>query len=78
MRLENPINSNDVPSRPEPAFRLAGADIFPAFLNLDEQRTMVADLRAVVVGHNRNDRHGKTSHLTPAQVDDLVAYLLSL
>jgi len=35
-------------------------------------------LREVLVERNPADRHGRTSHLTPAQLDDLVAYLLSL
>ncbi|MHC1765160.1 MAG: cytochrome c peroxidase [Verrucomicrobiia bacterium] len=35
-------------------------------------------LRDVLTSHNRNDRHGHTTHLTPAELDDLVAYLLTL
>ena len=35
-------------------------------------------LREVLVEQNRGDKHGVTSKLTPAQIDDLVAYLLSL
>ena len=35
-------------------------------------------LREVLVERNRGDKHGETSKLTPAQLDDLVAYLLSL
>ena len=35
-------------------------------------------VREVLVEHNRQDRHGKTSHLSKGQIDDLVAYLLSL
>ena len=35
-------------------------------------------LRAVLVDRNTGDRHGRTSHLSDAEVDDLVAYLLSL
>jgi len=37
-----------------------------------------ATLREVLVEHNPADRHGKTSHLSPAELDDLMAYLLSL
>jgi cytochrome c peroxidase len=37
-----------------------------------------ATVREVVTTHNRDDRHGRTSHLTPREVDDLVAYVLSL
>ena len=35
-------------------------------------------VRDVLTSGNRENRHGKTSHLTPQQVDDLVAYVLSL
>jgi YVTN family beta-propeller protein len=37
-----------------------------------------ATLRDVLTTANQRDRHGKTSHLTPAQIDDLLAYLLTL
>jgi YVTN family beta-propeller protein len=35
-------------------------------------------VRGVLTSGNRENRHGKTAHLTPQQVDDLVAYVLSL
>ncbi len=35
-------------------------------------------MKEVVTTANRDDRHGRTSHLRPDQIDDLVAYLLSL
>jgi len=35
-------------------------------------------MRDVLTTHNPRDQHGKTSNLTPAQIDDLCAYLLSL
>ena len=35
-------------------------------------------VREVLVEHNPADRHGKTSHLSPIDLDDLMAYLLSL
>jgi YVTN family beta-propeller protein len=37
-----------------------------------------ATLREVLTTANPNDRHGKTSHLSSSQIDDLVAYLESL
>ena len=37
-----------------------------------------ATVRDVLTTHNPYDKHGKTSHLTPQQIDDLAAYLLSL
>jgi YVTN family beta-propeller protein len=35
-------------------------------------------VREVLVEHNKSDRHGKTSHLTSQELDELAAYLLSL
>lgn len=35
-------------------------------------------VRDVLADHNRKDRHGRTAHLRPDQVDDLAAYVLSL
>ncbi|MFP4056290.1 MAG: c-type cytochrome [Candidatus Brocadiia bacterium] len=35
-------------------------------------------LRQVLTDFNKDDRHGRTSHLTDQQLDDLVAFLLSL
>ena len=35
-------------------------------------------LREVVVTHNPTDRHGRTAHLSEAEMQDLVAFLLSL
>ena len=37
-----------------------------------------ATLREVLTTRNPCDKHGKTSHLTPQQLDDLAAYVLSL
>jgi hypothetical protein len=37
-----------------------------------------ATLRDVVTTSNKRDAHGKTSHLRPAQIDDLVEFLSSL
>ncbi|MFO0632255.1 MAG: PKD domain-containing protein [Nannocystaceae bacterium] len=37
-----------------------------------------ADLRAVLTEHNRGDRHGVTSQLSPEDIDDLVAFLRAL
>jgi cytochrome c peroxidase len=37
-----------------------------------------ATLRDVILTRNPKDQHGATSHLAPAQIDDLVEYLLSL
>ena len=37
-----------------------------------------ATLLDVLTTRNKGDRHGKTSHLTPAQIDDLLEFLRSL
>lgn len=37
-----------------------------------------ATLRDVVTTRNADDRHGRTSHLNPGQIDELVEYILSL
>jgi DNA-binding beta-propeller fold protein YncE len=37
-----------------------------------------ATLREVLTTRNPKDEHGKTSHLSPGEIDDLVQYLLSL
>jgi YVTN family beta-propeller protein len=38
----------------------------------------VPTLRDMILANNEDDMHGFTSHLAPAQVNDLLAYLLSL
>jgi cytochrome c peroxidase len=37
-----------------------------------------ATLREVLTSANKNERHGRTAHLAPEQINDLVEYLLSL
>jgi cytochrome c peroxidase len=37
-----------------------------------------ATLHEVLVEHNPKDRHGRTSHLSPRELDDLLAYISSL
>jgi cytochrome c peroxidase len=37
-----------------------------------------ATLREVLTVFNPEDRHGKTSHLTDAEIDYLVAFMMSL
>ena len=37
-----------------------------------------ATVKDVLTTFNKNDQHGKTSDLTPAELDDLIAFLLSL
>ena len=37
-----------------------------------------ATIRDVLTTHNKGDKHGRTSHLSAKQMDDLVAYVRSL
>jgi cytochrome c peroxidase len=37
-----------------------------------------ATVKEVITTRNPNDQHGQTQHLSPKEIDDLVAYLLSL
>ena len=37
-----------------------------------------AKLEELFTERNRSDKHGKTSHLTPEELKDLIAFLLSL
>ena len=37
-----------------------------------------ADLRSLLIEHNAQDAHGRTSALSEAELQDLLAYLLSL
>jgi cytochrome c peroxidase len=54
----------------------------PSLLHLWDTAPYLHDGRArtlhdVFTVHNPQDRHGKTSHLTAQQLDDLVAFLLA-
>jgi YVTN family beta-propeller protein len=53
---------------------LLGVYRAPPYLHHGKAKT----LRDVLTTCNKEDRHGKTSHLKPGQIDDLVAFLKSL
>jgi YVTN family beta-propeller protein len=62
-----------------------GQDVFDTPTLVEVWRTApylhdgsAATMRDVLTTRNPKDEHGKTSHLTPGQLDDLGAYLLSL
>ncbi len=67
QRLGGPLPGLDTPT-------LYGLWRNPPYLHDGSAPT----LRDVLTTRNAADRHGRTSHLTPAQLDDLVAFLLSL
>ncbi len=66
-RLGGPLPGLDTPS-------LQGAWATPPYLHDGRAAT----LRDVVTTHNVADAHGNTSHLSPSQIDALVAYLQSI
>jgi cytochrome c peroxidase len=83
-RLQKPFNLHDVgtggddptekmgPKYDTPT--LLGVYRTAPYLHHGKART----LRDVLTTCNRQDRHGKTSHLRPDEVDDLVAFLKAL
>jgi YVTN family beta-propeller protein len=53
---------------------LLGVYRAPPYLHHGKAKTLLE----VMTTYNKGDRHGKTSHLKPGQLDDLVAFLKSL
>jgi cytochrome c553 len=66
-RLGGPLEGIDTPT-------LRGIWNTAPYLHHGKART----LRDVLVDHNPDDAHGRTSHLSDEQLDDLIAYLLAL
>ena len=66
-RLGQPLTGIDTPT-------LHGLHNGAPYLHDGRAATIVQ----VLTVHNQSDAHGTTSHLTPEQVEDLAAYLLSL
>ena len=67
----------------DPAEKLGPAYDTPSLLRCYRETAYLhhggaASLREVFTLHNPDDRHGRTSHLTDAQIGDLVQYLKSL
>lgn len=67
MRLGGPLPGIDTPT-------LKGIWATPPYLH-DGSAPTVID---VLVTRNRDDRHGRTSHLSPTEIDDLAEFLHSL
>ncbi|MBL9129071.1 MAG: c-type cytochrome, partial [Verrucomicrobiales bacterium] len=66
-KYDNPTNRFDTPTLIE---------VWRSAPYLHDGRA--ATLREVLTTFNAKDEHGTTTHLTPAQIDDLVEYVLSL
>lgn len=76
------LKSSDVGTRGQ--FDKPG-EIFDTPSLIEEWRTgpylhdgSAVTMRDVLTTRNPNDKHGRTKHLSPQQIDDLAAYLLSL
>lgn len=77
------FRKHDVATGDDPLEKLGGEFDTPSLLGVYRTAPYLhhgkaATLRDVLTTHNKNDRHGKTSQLTTAQLDDLVEYLKAL
>jgi YVTN family beta-propeller protein len=83
-RLQKPFNLHDVGTgRDDPSERMGTKYDTPTLLGVYRAGPYLHDgkaktLRDVVTTCNKEDRHGRTSHLQPADIDDLVEFLRSL
>ena len=82
-RLQKPFNLHDVGTGDDPTEKigakydtptLLGVYRTPPYLHTGKAKT----LRDVLTTCNKEDKHGKTSHLRPNEIDDLVEFLKSL
>jgi YVTN family beta-propeller protein len=81
--LKKPFNLHDVGTGDSPREMMGPRYDTPTLLGIYRNGPYLHDgraktLRDVLTTCNKDDRHGKTSHLKPAEVDDLVAFLRSL
>jgi cytochrome c peroxidase len=83
-RLERPFNLHDVGTGgDDPSEKMGPKYDTPTLLGVYRSAPYLhhgkaKTLHDVLTTYNKEDRHGKTSHLTPAEIDDLVAFLKSL
>jgi hypothetical protein len=83
-RLAKPYNLHDVGTgKDDPTEKMGSSYDTPTLLGIYRTAPYLhhgkaQTLRDVLTTYNRNDRHGKTSSLSGAQIDDLVEFLKSL
>jgi YVTN family beta-propeller protein len=83
-RLEKPFNLHDVGTgRDDPSERMGTKYDTPTLLGIYRTGPYLHDgkaatLRDVLTTCNKDDRHGRTSQLRAAEIEDLVAFLRSL
>ena len=81
--LKRPFVVHDVGTGDGPREQMGGKYDTPTLIGVYRTGPYLHDgraktLRDVLTTCNPGDKHGKTSHLTPAEVDDVVAFLKSL
>lgn len=81
--LKKPFTTHDVGTGDHPRERMGPRYDTPTLLGVYRNGPYLHDgqaktLRDVLTTCNKGDKHGKTSHLSPAEVDDLVSFLKSL
>ncbi|MBX9580816.1 MAG: c-type cytochrome [Gemmataceae bacterium] len=81
--LKRPFVLHDVGTGDGPREQMGGKYDTPTLVGVYRTGPYLHDgraktLRDVLTTCNPGDKHGKTSHLTPAEVDDVVAFLKSL
>jgi YVTN family beta-propeller protein len=82
-KLEKPFNLHDVGTGDSPDEKMGPKYDTPTLLMAYRVSPYLHDGRAktlkdVLTTCNPNDKHGKTSHLKPDEIDDLVAFMKSL
>jgi YVTN family beta-propeller protein len=83
-RLEKPFNLHDVGTgKDDPSEKMGPKYDTPTLLGVYRTAPYLhhgkaATLHDVLTTCNKEDKHGRTSHLKPAELDDLVAFLKSL
>jgi YVTN family beta-propeller protein len=81
--LKKPFNLHDVGTGDSPREKMGAKYDTPTLVGVYRTGPYLHDgraksLRDVLTTCNNDDRHGKTSHLKPTEVDELVAFLKSL
>jgi YVTN family beta-propeller protein len=81
--LMRPFNVHDVGTGGDPVEKMGPKFDTPTLLGIYRSGPYLHDgraktLRDVLTTCNSGDKHGKTSHLKPAEVDDLVAFMKAL
>ena len=81
--LKKPFNLHDVGTGDHPAEKMGPKFDTPTLIGVYRTGPYLHDgraktLRDVLTTCNPGDKHGKTSHLKPAEIDDLVVFLKSL